>query len=125
MAYGKFNRIVLNLGYQGQITGDGIDNAVNGCHAVLPVKAKLVAAYISCTACAATAAKISVYQGSTKVVDQFTLTSSTKSGEMTITSSQEGVLFPAGSEFSLKEQTTATQTVDNPSVQLVFRVYEA
>ena len=125
MGYGKFNRIILQLGYQGQITGDGNDNAVDGCHVLLPAKAMLVGARVSCTATNATAAKVSVYQGATKVADQFTLTSSTKTGEMTLTAAKKGTIYDAGSEFSLKEQTTATKTVDNISVQLEFRAYEA
>ena len=122
---GKFNRIVFRLGYQGQITGDGSDNAVDGRHVLLPAKAKLVDARISCTACAATAAKISVYQGSTKVCDQHTLTSSAKTGQMTLTAAKKDTIYSAGAEFSLKEQTTSGSTVDNIDVVLVFRAYQA
>jgi len=120
---GKFNRIVFSLGYQGQITGDTNDNAVDSKHVVLPCKARLEKAFISCTACAATTAKISVYQSSTKVVDQFTLASTSLTGEMTLTAAMKDTVYDALSEFSLKEQSAAS-TVDNISVHLIFRAYE-
>ena len=125
MAYGKFNRIVLQLGYQGQITGDGSDNAVSGCHVLLPAKAMLVDARVSCSACGATTSKISVYKGTTKICDQFSLSSSTKTGQMTLTAAKSGTIYDAGSEFSLKEETTNGGPVDDISVQLTFRAYEA
>lgn len=123
---GKWNRIVLKCTGPATITGDGSDNAVAGPHATLDCKAKLVGARICARAMASSkTALISVYTGSTKVVDQATLTSTSLTADGTLTAAVKDRIWPAGTEFSLKEECTASSNVNDLAVDLYFRTYAA
>jgi hypothetical protein len=113
--------IPLKLVAQAQITGDASDNAVVGPNGILPFKARLVAARVSCSTMASSkTALISVYAGAVKVVDQATLVSTATDAKGVLTVSKKGTIHAAGVVFSLKEESGASSNIDGLSVDLVF-----
>ena len=116
--------IPLKLVAQAQITGDASDNAVVGPNGILPFKAKLVAARVSCSTMAGSkTALISVYAGAVKVVDQATLTSTTLSAKGVLTAAKVGTIHATGVVFSIKEESEASSNIDGLSVDLLFEQY--
>lgn len=129
MGLGKFNKFVMQLGYQGQLTGGAAEADINGCHITLGARAELIDVRCSITAggAALAATLIQLYEGATK---SGTAVLSAAMDPLAAALKKVGVLANPGkvyaknTEFCLSENATNTKTFDNPSVILTFREME-
>jgi hypothetical protein len=123
---GRDNLFVLKLTQQDQITGDTNENDILGAHAVLHVKARLIAVKMSLAAAQADGSNvIKLYAGSGKdgtavLSSGVTLTPSTLKANGTI--ADIGKIYDPDQEFALSE-TSAAKTFDGLGVDLYFRAY--
>jgi hypothetical protein len=121
MGLGSHNYLIGNIICDAQITGGGAA-ANTGTHFILPVKARLVKAYGSIEAAAAsTTITVSIIADGT-AIGSISLATATTSAAATIT--DDGKIYDAGTEFEITQNTTNPKTVDDMSVQLLFRSFE-
>lgn len=125
--YEREHPYALQMIAQGQITGSGAGTEadVNGNHIVLDRDAELLGVRASCLGGAGLVqANVEVYLGTTKAGTQVLSAPMDLSGasqnkaEGTLAAS--GVIYPAGSEFCVSEDSTAT-TIDQLQVTMMFR----
>lgn len=124
MSLGK-EYFLLHLSAMSQVAGDATNNDVVGTQPVLPMRGLLVDALISAQAVASSkTALISVYAGTTEVVDQVTLNSTTLSGTGTLIAAYKGKVYARGTVFKLKEECEASSNIDGLGAVLLFKSYE-
>lgn len=119
---GYHNHLVVSLGYQGQITGNANLRAIACPSFVLPFRARLVGvSAVSTAISSAGTAFIYILANGTSVLTTYLTLTNADPHSASATILGDYVKHEAGTIFTIKENTTNSKTLDNPSVQLWFR----
>jgi len=122
LKYGFHNHMVVTLGYQGTVTGNGSSRAVSCGKFYLPMHAHLVGIYATCLTCAsAGTSTLNVLAGTNKVTTDGLALSSGTTSAANVSILPSYASSDAGTLFSLVENTTNAILVVNPTVTLYFR----
>jgi hypothetical protein len=124
--YGFHNHLVVNLGYQGVVTGNGSSAAISCVQFYLPVRSMLIGIYPHCYSCATggTSAINVLADGNKVTTSGVSLSSGTTSGSNTSILGQYQK-HDAGTIFGLCQNTTNSVQITNPGATLVFRTLQA
>lgn len=115
------NHFTAKVTAMAQVTGNASDNDVSGHLFVLACEATLKSCRFSCSTMASSkTAKISLYADTTKVVDQTDLVSTALNAKGTLTAAKVDTIFPVGTVFKMKEESTASSNVDGLAADLMF-----
>lgn len=122
LKYGFHNHMVVTLGYQGTVTGNGSSRAVSCSKFYLPMHAHLVGIYGSATSVATGGTStLNVLAGAAKVTTSGLALSSGTTSAANVSILTSYISSDAGTLFSLVENTTNAVQIVNPAVQLWFR----
>ena len=126
---GNKNRIVLQLGQQGQVTtSGGTILIIPGNHVRIPCKCLIEKIDITGTVEAGGSSIIKIHAGvdaSVTVAASGTISPTVLRVNATIVAAQKDKIYDADQEFCLSETSTTGKTLDHLNVSITFREYEA